>query len=80
MPSFRLGSPEPQRVWRPSMKSVGVVEGGTGGVRRICEGSEMFGVGEGETGLTGKGCPFYLLWESGDLRIEREETTFYCCT
>jgi len=29
MPSFRLGSPEPQRVWRPSMKSVGWEGGGT---------------------------------------------------
>ena len=34
MPSFRLGSPEPQRVWRPSMKSVGSVGGGTVWERR----------------------------------------------
>lgn len=34
MPSFRLGSPEPQRVWRPSMKSVGWEGGGTVWVRK----------------------------------------------
>lgn len=40
MPSRILGSPEPARVCRPSMKSVGSEEGGMGkGVHSACWGN-----------------------------------------